>query len=854
MIKTILFNVILVVLIGYLSPSCMAQTDTTFWFAAPEVINAHGDRPIYLRVASLDQSAVVTVSQPANNAFSAITVNLAANSSQSIDLTSFIDIIEDKPANQVLNFGILIRSTTKITAYYEVNSPINPEIFALKGRNALGTEFYTPFQNFTDNVQGYSSFEIVATEDNTTVQITPSKPIVGHVANVTYSVTLNKGQTYSATALSQAANQHLGGSHITSNKPIAVTVKDDSISGSNWVGCKDLAGDQIVPVNNIGSKYIVMKGFLTGGVEKVFILAVSDNTQIFINGNPTAIATINRTETFSCDITQKSTYFETSKPVYFQHMSGFGCELGVPLLPSIECTGSQQVGFVRSSSEFFGINLMTKNGNQGNFVLNNTTTIPASAFEPVPGTNNEWVTAQLSFTTSQIPVETGMIIKNTTSVFHFGMINGGSSTGCRYGYFSAFSRFKPAIQFKNSCINELTQFQLSDINLLSSVAWDFGDPASPQNTSTETNPTHLFSKTGLFTVRAIYDYPCGKDTVYQSITIGTIPNHIVNKNISTCAGIITINGGDAGYTYLWSTNQTQQSVTVNAPGTYWVKMTNQSDCSITDTIKVVQLPTARLTNSNTIKTIYSGENTDISLTSNLSGTTYNWEAKASTPLITGYSAGSGSSINQVLLNPGTETQAVTYSVTTHNTICVGDPVNFVVNVLDEDSVLISIPNTFTPNKDEFNDTFGPYTRGIMSVEMNITDRNGRFIAKIDQVNGSWDGNMPSGGAAPQGVYYYNIDLFGFNNKKYNRHGNVNLYRDRFSLSPNPAKSSVLINLNNNFDGEKTITLYNTQGLVIRIFKTNEDILNMDVGNLPKGLYILKVADSFNSSEIKFYKE
>ena len=159
---------LVIVLFSYLSPSCLAQTDTNFWFAAPEVINAHGDRPIFLRIASLDQPAVISISEPANNAFATINFNLAANSSKSIDLTPFIDLIEDKPVNQVLNFGLFISSTAKITAYYEVDNPINPEIFALKGKNALGTEFFTPFQNFTNNGQGYSSFEIVATENNTT--------------------------------------------------------------------------------------------------------------------------------------------------------------------------------------------------------------------------------------------------------------------------------------------------------------------------------------------------------------------------------------------------------------------------------------------------------------------------------------------------------------------------------------------------------------------------------------------------------------------------------------------------------------------------------------------------------------
>ena len=297
--------------------SIFAQTDTVFWFAAPEVSSSHEDRPIYLRLSSGDQLCNVTISQPANPNFIPISVQIQPYGTQSVNLTPYIEIIENKPANTILNYGLLIKATTEITVYYEVGILYNPEIFALKGQNALGTEFYTPFQNFTNNGVGYSSFDIVATEDNTIVKITPANNIVGYPANTTFTINLNKGQTYSATARSQLANLHLGGSHITSNKPIAVTIKDDSISGARWGGCVDLAGDQIVPVNKIGTEYIVMKGFLNYNIEKVFILAVNDNTELFIDGSLTPSATINLKETYSCDITQNVTYFKTSKPVYF---------------------------------------------------------------------------------------------------------------------------------------------------------------------------------------------------------------------------------------------------------------------------------------------------------------------------------------------------------------------------------------------------------------------------------------------------------------------------------------------------------------------------------------------------------
>ncbi|HYG49968.1 MAG TPA: hypothetical protein VD905_03650, partial [Flavobacteriales bacterium] len=50
----------------------LAQVDTEFWFAAPEVSSSIGDSPIYLRFVTYGSAATVTVSEPATGAFTPI--------------------------------------------------------------------------------------------------------------------------------------------------------------------------------------------------------------------------------------------------------------------------------------------------------------------------------------------------------------------------------------------------------------------------------------------------------------------------------------------------------------------------------------------------------------------------------------------------------------------------------------------------------------------------------------------------------------------------------------------------------------------------------------------------------------
>jgi hypothetical protein len=229
-----------------------AQTDTAFWFAAPDVSSSNSyDRPIVFRVSSYQLSSIVVLSQPANSTFTPITISLAPFSTQTIDVTSQLSNIECQPGNVIQNRGIKITSTNKIAVYYEVNiAEPNPEIFSLKGKNALGTQFYISSQNVLNNSSIYpvtplSSFNIVASENNTSVTITPTKNLVGHAANIPFTIILNKGQTYAAEASSQAANQHLDGSYISADKPIAITLEDDLLEGGGLYGglCQDLAGD-----------------------------------------------------------------------------------------------------------------------------------------------------------------------------------------------------------------------------------------------------------------------------------------------------------------------------------------------------------------------------------------------------------------------------------------------------------------------------------------------------------------------------------------------------------------------------------------------------------------------------------
>ncbi len=438
-----------------------AQTGTEFWLAPPEVTSSHGDQPIYINVTSTGLPAVVTISQPANPGFnggSPIVLNLAANTAQRYDLTALKSALETRPTDAVLNTGLLIESTSNITCYYEPSFANNPDIAALKGANGLGTEFYIPLHKhapFYNHGYGapnkaYASFDIVATENGTLVMIYSPLPVDGHPALTPFTVTLNRGQTYSCAWTGTNHTDpltHPSGAVVLSNKPVAVSIKDDSNHNPSG-GCYDLMLDQIVPVNILGTDYVAVKGALNGtGDESLFVMAVQNNTQVYIDGNPTPVATLFAGQYYRHDMDylpsggNNATYVSGSKPLYAIHVTGFGCEQGMAILPPLNCAGSTQLSFTRSTSEAFYLNLLVRNGSQNDFVVTGpgTATIPGSAFVTVPGTGGEWMAARIQYNTTQVPVNQAFIVSNTSDVFSLAIINGGATSGCRYGFFSEFS-------------------------------------------------------------------------------------------------------------------------------------------------------------------------------------------------------------------------------------------------------------------------------------------------------------------------------------------------------------------------------------------------------------------------------
>src|SRR5689334_8297947 len=115
-----IYRLLLSTLLILLSQNSFGQVDKEFWFAAPYVNPTNGRVPVYLRFQSFNTPTTITLSIPAKSSFTPIQLQLAANSSYSLNISSWLDQIENEQTNVALPNGLHIVSTTEIYVYYEV--------------------------------------------------------------------------------------------------------------------------------------------------------------------------------------------------------------------------------------------------------------------------------------------------------------------------------------------------------------------------------------------------------------------------------------------------------------------------------------------------------------------------------------------------------------------------------------------------------------------------------------------------------------------------------------------------------------------------------------------------------------
>lgn len=317
--------------------------------------------------------------------------------------------------------------------------------------------------------------------------------------------------------------------------------------------------------------------------------------------------------------------------------------------------------------------------------------------------------------------------------------------------------------------------------------WFFGDGDS----STLQNPSHIYDDEGIFDVQLILETT---EKCVDTLSL-TIPASIeIDRRFSTnvvdfdffpkegCAPL-TIQFSDSSFAegdieYFWDLDNNVLSTdqnpvfTYDQPGTYSVGLliitSNQCVDTINkvlnDTIRVLEIPNANVTASDTSKSV---KEANFTFTNAGSSSFQN-----SRYIVNGVETSTDEVINLDFFAAGT--YEIVY-IATNNLGC-EDTASVSVVVFDEFQFMI--PNVFTPNGDGINDQFSLINCGVSSedFQLSIFNRFGVEVFQTKAIGIEWDGRIQGKEASP-GVYYYVIRLKDFNGEDIEYNGTVTLLRD-----------------------------------------------------------------------------
>lgn len=251
-----------------------------------------------------------------------------------------------------------------------------------------------------------------------------------------------------------------------------------------------------------------------------------------------------------------------------------------------------------------------------------------------------------------------------------------------------------------------------------------------------------------------------------NVNLGSLPSHAcINDGQATS----TISGSVGTLNYQWigpSLNgDTMTSQNINNIGAGWYYFTVTDDnCFDNDSIQVAQI---NAPNANFISNPTSGTAplTFTFINNSQNATSFDWD----------FGNGFFNNTNDLSNVTSLYDSAGIYTIMLIATEgpC-SDTAYLDIELFYDPEVIV--PNIFTPNGDDLNDTYFLTLKAVKTVELKIFDRWGNVVFEENSTNPQWDGKNKNGGEASDGVYFYDFKATGYNDKIVGGKGFLHLQR------------------------------------------------------------------------------
>ena len=283
---------------------------TDFWVVYSGHIDALNSRMALYITSNVNTSGTVSVNGKSTD-FTVIANQVTVvQLSKTTTLTNADAYLTDNNVSQLevigINKGIHIKSQNPVVVYSHILNSARSGSTLVLPTKVLGREYVVATYKSTGNIvpitgngaeqQKNTQFEIIATEDGTNVEITPTNSDYNnrHIANVTFDTILNKGDVYQYQSF-----EDLTGTKIRSVATSTLTCKKIAVyAGSTWaaMGCTGAgSGDnlyqQLFPTSSWGKRYYTSPS-INRKYDLFRILVQDPATPVYVNGailNPSTL-------------------------------------------------------------------------------------------------------------------------------------------------------------------------------------------------------------------------------------------------------------------------------------------------------------------------------------------------------------------------------------------------------------------------------------------------------------------------------------------------------------------------------------------------------------------------------------
>ncbi|WP_050009669.1 Ig-like domain-containing protein [Flavobacterium sp. B17] len=379
---------------------------------------------------------------------------------------------------------------------------------------------------------------------------------------------MTKGQSYIIEGRGNQPGNLKGfiGAKIVSDKPISVT--NGNFLGEYNIGTPltggDIVMDQSVPTDRLGNEFVLVKGYgnISAATEDALIVATEDNTQIYVNGNPVAVTTINEGQHYRVNEINNNNYIDqgnghynmhikTSKNVYvYQLLAGTAttsATIGFNYIPPLSCLLPRKIDEIGLISMLpLAPNTQSDNNIKLNILTEKGAVVTVNGVTPTAAQGPYNVSGTLDWESYSLAGVTGNVTITSTKAVTAGIAGGSGFVGYG-GYFAGFSSVPAITKSGQDCIPGAV---LETGDSFDSYQWYIGTTPiigatshtyTPMQAGTYTVKVGMgscFTSTPVFVVESCYEQ------VTKSLIIcdpqKTIVPQFTNHNVPVVLGTATI--------------------------------------------------------------------------------------------------------------------------------------------------------------------------------------------------------------------------------------------------------------------------------------------------------------------------